>query len=286
MDPNFVERLEELEAQKPENQLVSLATATVEELNRLRIETSDSKASQDVFMGKVVETLTQATKELRRLYNKPEAKVPDNSKKIIDGLAKEFRSLSDRINAVGAAVRQIDVSPNVNVAPAKVDVPTPQVEVNVDAPSLKGVEEILNESLPKILQELIESIPEPDNSDLEKLLKKANSTLKDILERPIPVPSFPGSIAVTGGATAANQTSGNASLTSIDGKTPALGYATKITEVGTITYIAKAAAGSSQASAVWQAQKINETTGTVITWADGNTNFDNVATDLTVLTYS
>lgn len=64
------------------------------------------------------------------------------------------------------------------------------------------------------------------------------------------------------------------------------GLATKITVSGSITYIGEAAAGTAQATAAWRAQKIDETTGTVITWADGNTNFDNVATDLTALTYS
>jgi hypothetical protein len=63
-------------------------------------------------------------------------------------------------------------------------------------------------------------------------------------------------------------------------------YATKITVSGTTTYVGKAAVGSAQASAVWQCQKIDESSGTVITWADGNAVFDNVATDLSALTYS
>lgn len=62
--------------------------------------------------------------------------------------------------------------------------------------------------------------------------------------------------------------------------------ATKITVAGSITYVAKAATGALQADAVWQCKKIDETTGTVITFADGDANFDNVATDLTALTYS
>lgn len=62
--------------------------------------------------------------------------------------------------------------------------------------------------------------------------------------------------------------------------------ATKITESGSITYVAKAAPGTAQATAKWQCMKIDETTGMVITWADGNSNFDNAATDLTSLTYS
>jgi hypothetical protein len=61
--------------------------------------------------------------------------------------------------------------------------------------------------------------------------------------------------------------------------------ATKITTSGSITYIATAPVGSSQASAVWRAQKIDETTGTVITWADSG-NYTQVATNLASLTYA
>ena len=61
--------------------------------------------------------------------------------------------------------------------------------------------------------------------------------------------------------------------------------AVKITTSGSVTYIGKAPTGSSQASAVWQAMKIDETTGLVITWAD-NGKYTQVATDLTSLTYT
>jgi hypothetical protein len=64
--------------------------------------------------------------------------------------------------------------------------------------------------------------------------------------------------------------------------------ATKVTTVGTITYVGIAAPGTAQNVAKWQCKKIDETeTGTtVITWADGNALFDNAATDLTSLSYS
>ena len=62
--------------------------------------------------------------------------------------------------------------------------------------------------------------------------------------------------------------------------------ATKITVVGTVTYVAKAAPGALEADAVWQCKKIDETTGTVITYADGDSSFDNDAVDLTAHTYS
>lgn len=62
--------------------------------------------------------------------------------------------------------------------------------------------------------------------------------------------------------------------------------AMKTTISGAITYLANAVAGSAQSAAVWRAMKIDETTGSVITFADGNTNYDNIATDLTALSYS
>jgi hypothetical protein len=63
--------------------------------------------------------------------------------------------------------------------------------------------------------------------------------------------------------------------------------AKKITISGTTTYVASGPIGVSQNLPVWQAKKIS-TSGadTIITWADGDSNFDNLATDLTALSYS
>lgn len=63
--------------------------------------------------------------------------------------------------------------------------------------------------------------------------------------------------------------------------------AMKVTVSGEYTYIGVAAPGTDQASALWQCKRIHESGGTTtITWSDGDTKFDNVATDLTALTYS
>ena|SRR3990167_7415175 len=62
--------------------------------------------------------------------------------------------------------------------------------------------------------------------------------------------------------------------------------AMKITEVGAITYLAVSAPGTAQSAAAWQALKIDETSGMVITYADGDADFNNIATDLTALSYS
>lgn len=60
--------------------------------------------------------------------------------------------------------------------------------------------------------------------------------------------------------------------------------ATKITVAGGYTYIGEAIPGVAQATAAWRCSRI-DASGTTV-WADGNGNFDNVATDLTSLSYS
>jgi len=62
--------------------------------------------------------------------------------------------------------------------------------------------------------------------------------------------------------------------------------AIKVTVSGAITYVGVAAPGTSQSAAFWQCKKIDESSGTVITYADGDASFNNTATDLTALTYS
>jgi len=63
-------------------------------------------------------------------------------------------------------------------------------------------------------------------------------------------------------------------------------YALKMTTAGSVDYVAEADTGTAFATPLWRAKKVDSTTGIVITWADGNANFDNSATDLTALTYS
>jgi hypothetical protein len=65
-------------------------------------------------------------------------------------------------------------------------------------------------------------------------------------------------------------------------------YAQKITESGGYTYIAVAQPGTLQSAASWQVKRIDETVEgtTIITWADGDSLYNNVATNLTTLTYS
>ena len=54
----------------------------------------------------------------------------------------------------------------------------------------------------------------------------------------------------------------------------------------TITYIGEAVPGTAQGAATWRIKKLDTTSGLVTTWADGNSNLDNVWTGHAGLSYS
>jgi len=53
-----------------------------------------------------------------------------------------------------------------------------------------------------------------------------------------------------------------------------------------IEYIGKAVPGTATSAASWQIRKLDSTTGTVMTWADGNNDFDNIWDNRESLSYS
>ena len=60
----------------------------------------------------------------------------------------------------------------------------------------------------------------------------------------------------------------------------------RIVTAGAIQYVGNAITGSSTASPVWSVKKIDQTVGTVVTWADGNSNNDNIFDNYLTLSYS
>jgi hypothetical protein len=57
----------------------------------------------------------------------------------------------------------------------------------------------------------------------------------------------------------------------------------KVVSDGAVTYVGCAAPGTAQATAKWQVFKIDTSSGTVLTYADDNSNFDNTVTDMSAL---
>lgn len=64
-------------------------------------------------------------------------------------------------------------------------------------------------------------------------------------------------------------------------------FAVRIDEVGATTYVGKAVVGSSDSSAVWQIKRIVETgPDMAVTFADGDSSFNNIWNDRLSLSYS
>jgi len=63
-------------------------------------------------------------------------------------------------------------------------------------------------------------------------------------------------------------------------------YALRLSVSGSITYVGEASPGSAESGAVWRIKKIDESSGISVTWADGNTYYDNVWNDRVGLSYS
>ena len=64
-------------------------------------------------------------------------------------------------------------------------------------------------------------------------------------------------------------------------------YALKLDDsVSPITYIGEAVTGSLGSDAVWRIKKMDETSGLVITWADGSAAFNQIWANRASLTYS
>jgi hypothetical protein len=68
--------------------------------------------------------------------------------------------------------------------------------------------------------------------------------------------------------------------------TPDLTMRIDDTSTSNVTYIGKARVGTPTSDAYWQIKKIDNSSGVIITWCDGNLEFDNVWDDRTSLTYS
>ena len=64
-----------------------------------------------------------------------------------------------------------------------------------------------------------------------------------------------------------------------------LGEITKNSGDGTYTYLGRAVPGTLTSTALWQIKRITDASGDV-TWADGNSDYDNVWDNIASLSYS
>lgn len=204
--------------------------------------------------------------------NIPELEQKDYTE-LISMLAETVRGVEQAVKEQTTTVQ----APVVNI---------PETVVNVPETDLKPLERGLEKVEKAVKAVKIPKIPQTDTTGIEKRIDKSNKLLKEIVGKPV------GGGGGGGGSWPAVNADEITHPLTVDShgnlKIVDTPMAKKITAVGSITYIASATPGTAQAAAAWQVQKVDESIAgtTVITWADGNANFDNVATDLTALIYS
>lgn len=196
LSPDERAALEQIKRRDPSvlaNQALTLAQAIVAAMGTLRQEIADGQTIELEKLEDVNNSIADAVGELKTLAAKPTPEL-DNSP-VVKGIEQLQKQMAEAVRAISRIDTKpqvkADFKPNIQVSPTPVD-------VKVDAPDLSKLEKLLDKSLPGILTDLVAAIPQPefDFSDVEKKLDKANETLKDILNRPIPVPTFPGVINV------------------------------------------------------------------------------------------
>lgn len=116
-----------------------------------------------------------------------------NFQQVVQGLDKLSREIQLKlVDVEKAAQSKPEIKPNI-----KVD--APKVNVTVDKPDLKPLQNLLKTELPKQVKALADAIPEVPETDLstvEKSLKDMISVMQEVRDRKIPIPSFPTNMKV------------------------------------------------------------------------------------------
>lgn len=209
----------------------------------------------------------------------------------------DLKPLYEKFDELKSAIDKKELS--VTVGETKIDVDTKGIISSVER--LQKAVEVSKETIEpqevidytELIGEVIKNLEKPgyDYSKIEEILNVISK--KEFI---LPLDEK-GRVKVsvdkvsTGGRGSLSSTESAKLLTLATEETLAGLLATKLDDVSTsnITYVGKAAIGSSGASAVWRIMKIDESgtpTTLSITWADGNSNFDNVWDNRTSLTYS
>lgn len=266
LSPQLQQKLQQWEENSPTNQqlqvLSDLATMSQEIILLMDEQAKTGKETTDQIGG----VLLDMREALSALKDKEAPEQPDYAKPVVEAVKKLETALTKAIKAQ----KLPDMSPNIQVDAPAVSVEAPVVD-------LKGVEKVLRSEVPKAFREALQLIPPPPDTDFDpviKQLKKLSEQLNSIETATRMKPQAPTTLKVT-------NPDG-----SVIGSTPTTNtdYAVEAQNDGTYDYFAFATPGTSLGSAAWKAIRV-ESDGTK-RYADGNANFDNIATNLAGLSYT
>lgn len=246
---------------------LSIAKETAKELQNLRGEFETSQLAVKDYLDKSGGILQYAIDKLSEAaLLQPEIDV--NLEPLNELLAETFEKFGKSIIDIQSAVENIEVpQPNIEFKP-DIKVKTPEVD-------LTGLENLLRTELPKIFAELVKAIPKQKPLDLKPLDEKFDKIiglLTSIKDKKMPM--FVGGGGGGGGnGTPYQDSNGTFQYVQLQGGSipVVMGSSTyKLllddTTTTNVTYVGKAAIGSATSASVWQIQKIDETSGMVITW--------------------
>lgn len=271
LDPQTRKLLEDVESRKPEVQSLAELKKVSQSLEGLSAYLQKQNQTTEKTSLDLADVLLDVKEALDEFTSQEAPEQPDFSKPVVG-------AVEDLKTALTAAIKGIEVSPNVAAPNVKVDAP------KID---LSGVEKAMKE-IPKALDAAIKKIPKTEipKTDFTPLAKKFDAMLAKLDEIDTGVrmkPQTPNVMKVT-----------NVDGSAIGGGSTATNYA-KRTEEDSVTtgiyYFGKAAIGSADADAVWQIKRIDTTTILAeTTWAEdtgtADDTFVQVWDDRESLTYS
>lgn len=141
-------KLEELDKQRPENQSLQKLQDIALMLQDILMTDDEKRKSSNKTIEEFGALLTDARESLQTIANKEDREFPDFAKPITDLLDKLVEAVNSK-----------EYSPKIDVKVPDINVPTPQVTVDVDAPDLKGIEKLLKTEMPRAFEEAISKIP-------------------------------------------------------------------------------------------------------------------------------
>lgn len=262
MDPKTRKLIEQVQANRPDVQSLAELKKLSESMTTLGKLMMTKTTKDEKAVGDIAELLFEIRDGIDHLTNVEVPDSPDYAKPVV-GAVKGLET------ALTKAIRGIDVSPQVAA---------PNVKVEAPKLDLSGVEKLLKTEVPKAFKEAISLIPttEVPETDLTPLTNRFD----EILERLQSID------------TATRMKPINAGLTNTELRATALTVTDQPLKLeldesnAAYFYLGTAPVGSAKSAAVWRIRKIDQTTGLDDTWADGDSNYDNIWDNRSGLTYS
>lgn len=222
----------------------------------------DEKRSGTKTVEGVSALLMDMRESLDSLKSKEAPALPNFAKPVVEALAKLEKSL-------GASLAALDTRPNVSVSAP---------EVSVAPADMSGIEKAVAQ-IPKAFESAIKLIPKTEvpETDLNPLLEAWEGISEQLssIEIGVRLKPQPGAMAIS------NLSEITSRLDDYDGP-----RAVQLDNTADpILYIGKAPIGSSTASAVWQISKLDTSSGLSKTWADGDSDYNNIWANHASLTY-